>query len=171
MLVRQAFSRARRHTQLPALRPHHFPRSTCERDAFVAFECSPAAVRDPDLADLDRLVACFDHLVPYRYEPGANQTGQHSAREVVGEHHTSPLRRRFRGGAAIIWPTLRQCQMEGGVGSFFESSLLGSSSRRRISANRSGTPSAMMSICIRRSSRPIAAKTSGPSAGVGSLSF
>jgi hypothetical protein len=95
MLVRQAFSRARRHTQLPALRPHHFPRSTCERDAFVTFECSPAAVRDPDLADLDRLVACFDHLVPYRYEPGANQTRQHSAREVCGRASHFPAEATF----------------------------------------------------------------------------
>jgi hypothetical protein len=53
-----------------------------------------------------------------------------------------------------------------GGGSFFEPSLLGSSSLRRTSAKRSGTPSATMSAYIRRSCRPIAAITSGPSVGV-----
>ena len=42
-----------------------------------------------------------------------------------------------------------------------------SSSLRRISPNRSGTPSAMMSAYIARSSRPITLMTSGPSVGGG----
>jgi hypothetical protein len=44
-------------------------------------------------------------------------------------------------------------------------SLAGSSSLRRISANRSGTPSAMIPEYIPRNSWPIAAMTLGPSAG------
>jgi hypothetical protein len=37
------------------------------------FESLPAVVLDPDLADLDRPAASLDHLMSYRYEPGANQ--------------------------------------------------------------------------------------------------
>jgi hypothetical protein len=49
--------------------------------------------------------------------------------------------------------------------------IVGSSNRRRMAANRSGTPSAMMSAYIARSSRPIALNTAGPSAGASLFRF
>jgi len=58
------------------------------------FERSPAAVGDPDLADLDRLDASLDHLMSYRYQPGANQTAEHPVCEAVSK------RQRF-GGAML----------------------------------------------------------------------
>jgi hypothetical protein len=50
-------------------------------------------------------------------------------------------------------------------------SLLGSSSLRRFSTNRSGTPAAMMSAYSKHNSRPIAAMMSGPSVGAGLFSL
>jgi len=40
----------------------------------------------PDLADLDRLDASLDHLMSYRYEPGANQAAQHPLCDAVSKH-------------------------------------------------------------------------------------
>jgi hypothetical protein len=62
-------------------------------------------------------------------------------------------------------------QVEGGVWSSFEPSLRGSSSRRKIAAKCSGTPSATMSAYVTRNCCPSAATMVGPSVGAGLLSF
>jgi hypothetical protein len=62
-------------------------------------------------------------------------------------------------------------QVEGGVWSSFEPSLRGSSSRRKIAAKCSGTPSATMSAYVTRNCCPSATMMVGPSVGAGLLSF
>ena len=79
-------------------------------------------------------------------------------------------RRSLLVGAEIIGLSVRQCQIVGGVGAFFEPSLLGSSSRRKSSAQCSGTPSTK-SAYMMRSCRPAAAVMSGPRVGGGLLLF
>ena len=79
-------------------------------------------------------------------------------------------RRSLLVGADIIGLSVRQCQIVGGVGAFFEPSLLGSSSRRKSSAQCSGTPSTK-SAYMMRSCRPAAAVMSGPRVGGGLLLF
>jgi hypothetical protein len=59
------------------------------------FDRLPPRRRNPDAADTDQLGASLDHLMSYRYEPGANQTDQHPICEAVGEHQ------RF-GGATLV---------------------------------------------------------------------
>ncbi len=78
----------------------------------------------------------------------------------------APVRWRFPPFDAVLRVLLAEYE-----GHRVSPSLLGSSSLRRISASRSGTPSAMISAYIRRNSRPIAAMVSGGSAGSDLLSL